>query len=457
MKKVDALFDDRDRERTQSVAGFLGAPRENLREPLSPGLSGVLREVQKECGFQQGDVIDKKLLEQSIIAAGLRLGFELSASERDLIFAHLEDERMPFGLLQGLVDDPSISDIIVTDYAKISVQQGRRNITTSLSFPSKEAYEAFVERLLLSAGASCSTKKPIADGMIGGFARIHVVHQSLCETGPYLTVRLNRFGSVRLADLERSGLAPALVLQYLRALVQSGITIMVVGEVGTGKTTLVRALAASIPQDQSILVIEDTPEIKLEHSQVRYIRTREQNTDGAGEVTPAECIRGGMRMAMNRIVFGEIRDAQAAEAFVDVCASGHSGLSTIHARSAQEAMTRLELFLGRAQRGVERLVLSEQIITAVQVIVHVDICRKSWRRRIIEVREIGPVADGVIRQREMFRYEVHNEIPTWRLINRGTVHREQLESQGVLPLLHESATSLELEPEVILAQSRRAA
>jgi pilus assembly protein CpaF len=149
-------------------------------------------------------------------------------------------------------------------------------------------------------------------------------------------------------------------------------------------------------------------------------------------------------MAMNRIIFGEMRDAEAAEAFIDVCASGHPGLSTIHARSAAEAMTRLELFLGRAQRGVVRQVLSEQIATAVQVIVYVDICAATGRRRVMEVKEIGPVADGVIRQRDIFQYHVHHGIPSWRVVNRVSAHREMLEQDEPGLALAQLPANLEL-------------
>ena len=129
-------------------------------------------------------------------------------------------------------------------------------------------------------------------------------------------------------------------------------------------------------------------------------------------------------MAMNRIIFGEIRDAEAAEAFVDVCASGHAGLSTMHARTAADALTRLELFLGRAQRGVERSVIASQISTAVQVVVALDVCRFTGKRRIIEVRELGAVADGVIRQREIFSYTYDDGLPTWRVVNRSSLFRD---------------------------------
>jgi pilus assembly protein CpaF len=399
---------------------------------LSPLLAHVLEDSRRqlargELGKQtarDGDIT-------SIVAeSAARAGVELSTFERDEILSHLEGDLHPFGLLQPLIDDVKISDIIVAGFSKISVQQGRRCLRTQLKFPDQRAYEAYVERLLHRAGTSYSTKQPIADGMVGSLVRIHAVHKSLCDDGPYLTIRINRFTSVCLDDLERAGLAPREVLDYLRAIVGIGRTIMIVGEVGTGKTTLARALAGTIPGDESVLVIEDTPEIRLDHPHVRYMTTREENLEGTGRISPAQCIRAGMRMAMNRIIFGEIRDAEAAEAFVDVCASGHSGLSTIHGRNVVDAVTRLELFLARVQKNADRGLLGAQVATAVQVMVVVDVCKHTGARRIMEVRELGPVADGVLRQREIFVYRCQNKEPHWVVVSRVSAFRERLEQES---------------------------
>lgn len=431
----------------------------NRRYALSPALSHILREVQRELGRAQGD--EKSAVPASSELSALvnqiaeRIGFELTSYERDQILAQIEAEQQPFGLLQALVDDCEVTDIIVTNSAKISVQQGRRNYTTEITFPNEEAYQNYVERLLQRAGSSFSTKKAIADGMIGSFARIHAVHHSICESGPYLTIRLNRFSAVSLNDLVLAGLAPQLVADYLRAVVRSGKTVLIVGEVGTGKTTLVRALAASMPAHESILVIEDTPEIRLEHPHVRYISTREENNDGAGRVAPAHCIRAGMRMAMNRIVFGEIRDAEAAEAFIDVCASGHPGLSTIHARSASEAVSRLELFLGRAQKGVAANILSEQVATAVQVIVHVAICRRSGKRRIMQVREIGAVADGSVRHRDIFKYNQQLSVPSWQVVTKVSAFRDDLEQSEDRVVLSHYPNQIDLDEAVLYREAAR--
>lgn len=402
--------------------GSEGAP------PLSPVMRQVLAEVRK-AGARQAESGLLPDHARAVAESAARLGLELSSFERDEVLAHLESDGKSFGVLQPLIDDPRVSDIIVSGFSKVSVQQARKSLRTQLRFADQRSYEAYVEKLLQRAGASYSTKQPIADGMAGSLVRVHAVHKSLCEDGPYMTLRINRFTSVSTDDLATAGLAPRAVLEYLSAVVGLGRTVLVVGEVGTGKTTLARALASTIPQDESVLVIEDTPEIRLDHPHVRYVTTREENLEGSGRVSPAQCIRAGMRMAMNRIIFGEIRDAEAAEAFVDVCASGHPGLSTLHARSAADAVTRLELFLARAQRSADRGILGSQIATAVQVVAVVDVCRTTGVRRIMEVRELGPVADGVLRHRDIFLYRVVQGAPVWVVAGRVSSFREKLERE----------------------------
>ncbi|RME59917.1 MAG: CpaF family protein [Candidatus Dadabacteria bacterium] len=399
-----------------------------ISSKILEGVRTELAELQRKEDNSESVFLSSAELSELVLAEADKLGVELSSYEKDTLVEILEKEQQPFGVLQELIDDKQVSDIIVTDYSHISIKQGGKVIATGVAFPDQASYEAFVEKILQRAGASYSTKQPIADGMIGKSVRVHAVHRCICASGPYLTLRINRYASVTCEDLVKVGLAPAEIFQYLKACLISGQTLLIVGEVGTGKTTLARAVAGSISPEESILVIEDTPEIRLEHPQVRYMVTRSANTDDAGKISAAECIRAGMRMAMNRIIFGEIRDAEAAEAFIDVCSSGHPGLSTIHAKSGAEALTRLELFLGRAQRGVARQIIYEQIATAVQVIVFLNICKVTGKRRIIEVREVSGAADGTLRQRLLFNYEPQDGLAVWKVKNKSSCFREQIES-----------------------------
>jgi Flp pilus assembly CpaF family ATPase len=348
----------------------------------------------------------------------------------------IRSDKNLYGILQQFIDDEAVTDIIVTDYTDIAIRRGGRTHSTNLSFRKPDEYESLVDRLLLAAGVTYSTAKPIVDGMIGSKIRIHAVNKVLCETGPYLTIRISRFSKVTFAELCDFGLAPKEVFEYLRAIIHSGQTVLIAGEVGTGKTTLARALCAGILPEDSILVIEDTPEIKIEHPHARYMRTREANIAGVGKIRPSECIRAGMRMAMTRVIFGEIRDSEAAEAFIDVCVSGHPGISTIHARSAIDALNRLDLFLAREQHGVSRAAIREQVATALQVVVFTKICRKTGRRRIVTVKEILPSMEKSCEDQDVFNYGLSEEQnPVWKIRNPRSFFEDTLASYGFPNLL----------------------
>jgi len=230
-----------------------------------------------------------------------------------------------------------------------------------------------------------------------------------------LTLRISRHASISLDGLQVVEFAPAAVLDYLSHIVRSGCgAILIGGEVGTGKTTLVRALSNLIDETEAILVIEDTNEINLKRKFVRSILTREGNIEGFGLVTPAQAIRAGMRMAMNRVILGEIRDGQAAEAFIDVCSSGHAGMSTIHAKSARDVISRLELFLARAQGDVGINTIRKQIANAISVVVYIGLDSVTKKRRIVSVMEVEAAADGVVQMAPIFTLDSTSGKAMWK-------------------------------------------
>lgn len=348
----------------------------------------------------------------------------------------LGSDNRTFGPLQPLIDDKAVTDIVVAGYQDIKVVKGGKTHPVTISLGSQEAYETLVERVLRLADTTYSTSKPIADGIIGDDVRIHAVNPVLCAEGPYLTIRVSRFKTVGANDLVAVGTAPEPIVSYLKQMITGGNTILVAGAVGAGKTTLVRALTSEIPEDGSILVIEDTPEVRVEHPNVRYLHTREANIEGVGLVTMADCIRAGLRMAMNRIILGEIRDAEAAEAFIDVCVSGHPGLSTVHARSGNDALNRLELLLARRQAGVDRSAIRDQIATAVQIVVYLKYCEKTASRRVTEVLEIQPgIGGNPARQQVLFAYDLFDDLPGWRYTQVDSFYHSLLaDAPGGSPL-----------------------
>ncbi len=342
-------------------------------------------------------------------------GEDLTLRERDEALKAIASSLDHYDILTPLIQNPVVNDIIVSSYKDISIQVERRNIQTDLSFPDHGNYLAFVEGILKRAGKSCTVATPVVDVAIDPSIRACVTHESISPIGmgPLLTLRISRFKSISLNGLQSLGVAPAEVFKYLSGLMKLNEgALLIAGEVGTGKTTLVRALAGTITEDEALLVIEDTNEIDLHRPFVRTLLTRECNLEGVGKVSPANAIRAGMRMAMNRIILGEIRDGEAAEAFIDVCSSGHPGLSTIHAKSTRDAVSRLELFLARAQGDVGVDTLRMQIANAITGVVYVGIDPVQGKRRIMSVYEVESAADGNIRMSPIYEFAKNGTV-TW--------------------------------------------
>ena len=395
----------------QKPSNTVAAPALNISNDLTSTAKYVTEEAKKLIGHTKARLetsdFDEEDLYRLVKEIEKKEDEELSDRERHAVIAALSASLEHYDILSELIEKPNVNDIIVRSYKDISVQIGRRNIQTDLSFSSHEAYKSFVENLLKRVGKACTLATPVVDTAIDPHVRACVTHESFSPpgSGPMLTLRIVRHPQVSIDSLACHGLAPSVILEYLAALVESGVaTLLISGEVGTGKTTLVKALAAKIKEDEAILVIEDTNEIVLDRPFTRNLLTREANTEGAGRINPAMAIRTGMRMAMNRIILGEMRDAETAEAFVDVCASGHAGMSTIHARSARDALSRLELFLLRAQAGVDVQTVRREISNAISVVVHLGLDKKSGKRRIMQVLEVVSASDGSVQISPMYSF-----------------------------------------------------
>ncbi len=404
-------------------------------DELTPSARFVAKEAKKRMGQRSADVAQSALNEKQLYELVRCIesieGEELGARERTAVVAALSASLDHYDILTPLISNPEVNDIIIRAYNDISVQIGRGNNQTDLCFPDHEAYKSFVENLLKRAGKSCTTATPVVDAAIDPHVRACVTHESFSPpgSGPMLTLRIARHREISLNALTRHELAPSEVLDYLGLIVEhSSATLLIAGEVGTGKTTLAKALASRIPEDEAILIIEDTNELVLQRRFVRNLLTREANTEGVGRISPAEAIRAGMRMAMNRVILGEMRDAETAEAFIDVCASGHAGMSTIHARSARDALSRLELFLARAQGNIDIRNIRRQIANAVSVVVYLGLDKRSKKRRIVEVLEVGTSADGAIQVSPLYTFAA-DPVPHWRRDGGISLFTETLADQ----------------------------
>lgn len=430
-------------------------------QQLSALAHTILREARRELGndytAQSGGA---ELSERSIVEAVdkvlKRRGESLDDLERANIIIHLQRDLVGWGILQPLIDNREVTDIHVYDYQTVVLQRGKVSETTGLHWPTHQSYVSFLDRLLLRLGKSLSTQQHTVDASFSNGVRLCAIHESVCGArGPLLCIRVPRIQEVSLESLVQYGVAPPLIVNYMAALTRSGIcTIMVAGETGTGKTTLLKCLGTQFGPDESIVSVEDTPELNFQHPYFRSLVSRPANIEGVGEVTLQEHIKTTLRMTPTRVLLGEMRTPYAAEAFLESAQTGHTGMSTIHARNARETLVRLESLLGRAQKSVSIDIIRQQIALAVDCVVWLHREKGGGKPRVGEIIEVGHFVEGVIQVRPMFTQVKMGDAAKWRLNSWSSTFDDVLSDNGIFLGDYQQEFGFDNVPQVASRKSR---
>lgn len=401
----------------------------------------VLREARGELGkdfnlqelHQNGVAVPEQSISAAVDKVIKSKSVVLNDIERANLIVHLQKDLVGWGILQPLIDDPEATDIHVYDYQTVVLQRGKFSETTDLHWPNQQSYVAFLDRLLLQLGKSLSTQQHTIDGAFASGIRICAVHDSVCATrGPLLSIRIPRLSRANLETLIEREVAPTFVVQYLACLTRSGkVTMIVSGETGTGKTTLLKCLGTQFGPLESIVTVEDTPELNIVHPYLRSLVSRPPNVEGVGEVTLQEHIKTTLRMTPTRVILGEMRTPYAAEAFLESAQTGHVGMSTIHARNAKETLVRLESLLGRAQKSVAIEIIRQQIALAVDVIVWMVREKGGGKPRVGEIIEVGHYVEGAIQVRPIFRFRTDKSQPYWQVESWSSFFDDVLAADGL--------------------------
>jgi len=430
---------------TSTTGGTTAGSQTHTRANSSKGdmsalASTIMREARRELGsdYNMQQQMNNQALAESVIAQAVdrvmkKRGDTLEDIERANIIIHLQKDLMGWGVLQPLVDNKEVTDIHVYDYQTVVLQRGKVSETTGLHWPNHQSYVTFIDRLLLRLGKSLTTQQHTVDASFPNGVRICAVHESVCgQRGPLLCIRVPRMMEVSLENIITYQVAPPLIVNYMACLVRSGLaTMMVAGETGTGKTTLIKCLSTQFGADESIVAVEDTPELNFQHPYFRSLVSRPPNAEGVGEVTLQEHIKTTLRMTPTRVILGEMRTPYAAEAFLESAQTGHVGMSTIHARNARETLVRLESLLGRAQKSVAIDIIRQQIALAVDSVVWLIREKSTGKPRIAEIIEVGHFVEGVIQVRPMFSLIKQGLRPVWRVDSWSSNFDEQLKADGI--------------------------
>lgn len=325
------------------------------------------------------------------------------ASEATLV-DDLLSESFGLGPIDPYLNDPEVSDILVNGPKEVFVERRGKLQATNTVFADERHLLQIIHRVVARVGRRIDEQSPMVDARLADGSRVHAVIPPLALNGPVLSIR--RFGHTPLGLddlLEHGSICPEIVA-VLRAAVEGKMNIMVSGGAGAGKTTLLNVLSRFIPADERLVTIEDSAELKLQRKHVVRLETRTRNSDGEGEVSQRELVRNSLRMRPDRIILGEVRGAEALD-MLQAMNTGHEGsMTTIHANSSSDALSRLEVMVSMAGFEMPVSVVRRYVASAVTLLVHVARL-KGGKRRITRVTELAGLKDGDYVTRDLFRFQ----------------------------------------------------
>ena len=329
----------------------------------------------------------------------------LNEHERARLVETLSEEALGIGPLAPLMADPAVTDILVNGADQVYIERGGRLQPTPVVFQDNEHLTSIIERIAARANRRIDISQPMADMRLPDGSRVNATLPPVSPDGPTLSIR--RFGHhrIRAIELEQTGAMSTSMREFLHAAVRHRQCVLVSGGTGAGKSTLLGALAESIPEDERIVTIEDTLELQLDQKHVVRLETRPPNVEGAGTISQRDLVVNALRMRPDRIILGEVRAGEALD-MLQAMNTGHEGsLATIHANSPRDALARLETLVLMAGVELPSRAIREQIVSAIDLLVHVD-RGQDGRRRVTHVAEITGIEGEVPLLQEIYHFEV---------------------------------------------------
>lgn len=380
--------------------------------PLPPTASALKRRIHAQIVAESDAArlsrLPRAALAEQVGALAVRLlaedGLALTGRQRDALVQAVVYELIGLGPLEPLLDDVTVSEIMVNGPGNVYVERRGRLTRTEVVFDDDAHLRRIIERILAPLGRRADESSPLCDGRLPDGSRINVILPPLAVHGPVLTIRKFARQPLTVADLVRLGTLTDRAAAFLRACVVGRLNILVSGGTGSGKTTTLNALSSFIPDGERIITIEDAAELQLQQAHVVTLESRPANLEGRGEITIRQLVRNALRMRPDRIILGEVRGAEALDLLMALN-TGHDGsLSTAHANGPRDALARLETMTLMAGTELPLRAVREQIASAVQIVLHQERARDG-SRRVTHISEITPLAGDVIGLQDIFRWD----------------------------------------------------
>ena len=361
----------------------------------------------------------------------------LNAGEKDRIQAELLDEIFGLGPLEPLLQDPSISDILVNHKDLVYIERNGVLQRTSVKFRDERHLLQIIDRIVSRVGRRIDESSPMVDARLPDGSRVNAIIPPLSLDGCALSIR--RFGTSPLTSekmLELKSISPEM-LQVLAAAVRARISILISGGTGAGKTTFLNMLSRYIPETERLVTIEDAAELQLHQENLVRLETRPPNVEGNGAVRQRQLLINSLRMRPDRIIIGEVRGEEAFD-MLQAMNTGHEGsMTTIHANTCRDALSRLESMVAMANINLPDRAVRQQITSAIAIVVQVS-RMSDGSRRVINISEITGMDENVISMQDIFTFEKKGIGPNGKVVGRFQPSRirpkflERIRVSGIL-------------------------
>jgi pilus assembly protein CpaF len=328
----------------------------------------------------------------------------LSRPERHRLFEQIAAEILGFGPLQPLLEDETITEIMVNGAKNIYVERAGKLVRVPVSFESNDHVMRIIDRIVAPLGRRIDESSPYVDARLPDGSRVNAVIPPISLVGPILTIRKFFKTPITIDQLIKFGTITPEALQFLKACVESRLNIIISGGTGSGKTTLLNIMSQFIPNDERIVTIENAAELQLRQEHVVTLESRPANIEGKGEITIRQLVINALRMRPDRIIVGEIRDDAALD-MLQAMNTGHDGsMTTAHSNSPRDTLARIETMVLMAGMELPVRAVREQISSAINLVVHQE-RMKDGSRKIVNITEISGMEGDVITMTDVFSFE----------------------------------------------------
>jgi pilus assembly protein CpaF len=345
-----------------------------------------------------------QFIKQSLDEVYVQTKVNLPQDLRKQIFHEILDELTGFGPIQPLLEDTDITEVMVNGPKKVYVEKNGVLMKSPVTFDDDDHVMRIIDRIILPLGRRVDPDSPTVDARLPDGSRVNAVIRPVAIDGPSITIRKFKKDKLSIQQLIDYSSLTANMAEFIRACVIARLNIVISGGTGSGKTTLLNVLSGYIPESERIVTIEDAAELQLQQDHVMRMETKVSNVDGKGSVTIRDLVRNSLRMRPDRIVVGEVRGGEALD-MLQAMNTGHDGsLTTVHANSPRDALSRLETLVLMSGMDLPLKVVRQQISSAVDLIIQ-QTRLKDGSRKVTAITEVVGMEGDTVVLTDIFKFE----------------------------------------------------